>query len=287
MINKSILSPKAKDKFFRMYAIACTGFALFTLAILLIDIVIKGASRLNWSFFTNLPSRFPEESGIYTALAGMVSLLVFTLIIALPIGIMAGIYLQEYGKKNRLAHFIEINISNLAGVPSVIYGILGLQVFVRLMNLGNSILAGSLTLSLLIMPIVIVSTREAIKAVPDSLRQAAYGLGATKWQTIRRVVLPSAFGGIMTGIILSTSRAIGETAPLIVVGALAYVPFIPEGPLDQYTSLPIQIFNWTSRPQHGFIMNAAAGIIVLLLFTFILNGIAIYLRNKWYKKTSQ
>jgi len=286
MTKKPLFSARTKDRLFRIYATACTSFALLTLAVLLIDIIIKGASRLNWSFFTNLPSRFPEESGIYTALAGMISLLVFTLIVALPIGIMAGIYLQEYGKKNRLARFVEINISNLAGVPSVIYGILGLQVFVRMMGLGNSILAGSLTLSLLIMPIIIVSTREAIKAVPDSLRHAAYGLGATKWQTIRRVVLPSSFGGIMTGIILSTSRAIGETAPLIVVGALAYVPFIPEGPLDQYTSLPIQIFNWTSRPQHGFVMNAAAGIIVLLLFTFILNGIAIYLRNKWYKKVS-
>ena len=155
-----------------------------------------------------------------------------------------------------------------------------------MMNLGNSILAGSLTLALLIMPIIIVSTREAIKAVPDSLRHAAYGLGATKWQTIRRVVLPSSFGGIMTGIILSTSRAIGETAPLIVVGALAYVPFLPENAMDQYTSLPIQIYNWTSRPQKGFIENAAAGIIVLLIFTFILNGIAIYLRNVWYKKTN-
>ena len=287
MIKKSLLSAKTKDRLFRIFAIGCTGFALLTLAVLLIDITIKGATRLNWSFFTSLPSRFPEQSGIYTALAGMVSLLIFTLIVALPIGILAGIYLQEYGKKNRLAKFVEINISNLAGVPSVIYGILGLQVFVRMMHLGNSILAGSLTLSLLIMPIIIVSTREAVKAVPDSLRQAAYGLGATKWQTIRRVVLPSSFGGIMTGIILSTSRAIGETAPLIVVGALAYVPFIPEGPLDQYTSLPIQIFNWTSRPQQGFVTNAAAGIIVLLLFTFILNGFAIYLRNKWYKKTSQ
>lgn len=287
MIKKSLLSAKMKDKLFRIFAIGCTGFALLTLAVLLIDIIIKGASRLDWSFFTNLPSRFPEQSGIYTALAGMISLLIFTLIVALPIGILAGIYLQEYGKKNRLARIVEINISNLAGVPSVIYGILGLQVFVRMMHLGNSILAGSLTLALLIMPIIIVSTREAIKAVPDSLRQAAYGLGATKWQTIRRVVLPSSFGGIMTGIILSTSRAIGETAPLIVVGALAYVPFIPEGPLDQYTSLPIQIFNWTSRPQQGFVTNAAAGIIVLLIFTFILNGIAIYLRNKWYKRTSQ
>ncbi len=287
MIRKRFFSAKMKDKLFQIFAMGCTGFALLTLAVLLIDITIKGATRLNWSFFTNLPSRFPEQSGIYTALAGMISLLIFTLIIALPIGILAGIYLQEYGKKNRLARIVEINISNLAGVPSVIYGILGLQVFVRMMHLGNSILAGSLTLALLIMPIIIVSTREAIKAVPDSLRQAAYGLGATKWQTIRRVVLPSSFGGILTGIILSTSRAIGETAPLIVVGALAYVPFIPEGPLDQYTSLPIQIFNWTSRPQQGFVTNAAAGIIVLLIFTFILNGIAIYLRNKWYKKTSQ
>jgi len=194
--------------------------------------------------------------------------------------------LQEYGKRNKLAKFIEINISNLAGVPSVIYGILGLQLFVRTAGFGNSILSGALTLALLIMPVIIVSTREAIKAVPDSLREAAFGLGATKWQTIRRIIIPASFGGILTGIILSISRAIGETAPLIVVGALAYVPFIPEGPMDQYTSLPIQIFNWTSRPQQGFITNAAAGIIVLLLFTFILNGAAIYLRNRWYKKTA-
>lgn len=287
MIKRSLFSPKRKDQLFKIFAFSCTAFALLMLALLFLDILIKGGSRLDFAFLTNLPSRFPEKSGIYTALAGMIALLIFTLIVALPIGILAGIYLQEYGKKNRFARIVEINISNLAGVPSVIYGILGLQVFVRILNLGNSILAGSLTLALLIMPIIIVSTREAIKAVPDSLRQAAYGLGATKWQTIRRVVLPSAFGGILTGIILSTSRAIGETAPLIVVGALAYVPFIPEGPLDQYTSLPIQIFNWTSRPQQGFVTNAAAGIIVLLLFTFILNGIAIYLRNKWYKKTSQ
>lgn len=286
MINKSFNSAKLKDKLFQGFAIACLSFAFLMLAILLIDITIKGANRINWSFFTSLPSRFPEQSGIYTALAGMISLLIITLLVALPIGVMTGIYLQEYTKDNRWSRILKLNISNLAGVPSIIYGILGLQVFVRMMNLGNSILAGSLTLALLIMPIIIVSTREAIKAVPDSLRHAAYGLGATKWQTIRRVVLPSSFGGIMTGIILSTSRAIGETAPLIVVGALAYVPFLPENPMDQYTSLPIQIYNWTSRPQKGFIENAAAGIIVLLIFTFILNGIAIYLRNVWYKKTN-
>lgn len=284
MNNKRLLNPGIQDRLFKIFAVCCTSLGLLTLVILLADIFIKGIKRINWSFFVNLPSRHADQSGIYTALAGMVSLLIITLIIALPIGILSGIYLQEYGKRNRFAKLIEINISNLAGVPSVIYGILGLQLFVRTAGLGNSILAGALTLALLIMPIIIVSTREAIKAVPDSLREASFGLGATKWQTIQRVVLPASFGGILTGIILSTSRAIGETAPLIVVGALAYVPFIPEGPMDQYTSLPIQIFNWTSRPQQGFVVNAAAGIIILLLFTFILNGTAIYLRNRWYKK---
>lgn len=284
MNKKRLLNPGIQDRLFKLFAVCCTSIGLLTLVILLADIIIKGIRRINWSFFVNLPSRHADESGIYTALAGMVSLLIITLIIALPIGILSGIYLQEYGKKSRFAKLIEINISNLAGVPSVIYGILGLQLFVRTAGLGNSILAGALTLALLIMPVIIVSTREAVKAVPDSLREASFGLGATKWQTIQRVVLPASFGGILTGIILSTSRAIGETAPLIVVGALAYVPFIPEGPMDQYTSLPIQIFNWTSRPQQGFVVNAAAGIIVLLLFTFILNGTAIYLRNRWYKK---
>ena len=192
--------------------------------------------------------------------------------------------MQEYGKKNRFASFIEINIANLAGVPSVIYGILGLTLFVRILHMGNSLIAGALTLALLIMPIIIVATREAIKAVPNSLREASYGMGATKWQTTSKVVIPSALGGILTGIILAISRAIGETAPLLVIGALVYVPFIPEGPNDQFTTLPIQIFNWTSRPQADFIINAAAGIIVLLLITFLLNGIAIYIRNKWYKK---
>lgn len=286
MNRRSLLSANAKDKIFNVFAMLCTGLSLLTLLVLIGDILYKGLARISWSFFFNLPSRFPEQSGIYTALAGMFSLLLFTLLIALPIGIMSGIYLQEYGAKNRLAKFIEINISNLAGVPSVIYGILGLTLFVRTAGLGNSILSGALTLALLIMPVIIVSTREAIKAVPDSLREASFGMGATRWQTISRVILPASFGGILTGIILSVSRAIGETAPLIVVGALAYVPFIPEGPMDQFTSLPIQIYNWTSRPQQGFVINAAAGIIILLVFTFLLNGIAIYLRNRWYKKTT-
>jgi len=277
-------SAKSTDKVFKYIALSFTVFALGILVVLLIDIFSKGIARINWDFFRNLPSRHAEKSGIITALAGMLSLLFFTIVIALPIGILAGIYLQEYGKKNRLAKFIEINISNLAGVPSVIYGILGLTLFVRILKLGNSLIAGALTLSLLILPIIIVATREAIRAVPDSLREGSYGMGATKWQTTSKIVFPAALGGILTGIILAVSRAIGETAPLLVIGALVYVPFIPEGPKDQFTTLPIQIFNWTSRPQAAFIVNAAAGIIVLLLITFLLNGLAIYVRNKWYKK---
>ncbi len=273
------------DKAFKIFAMSCTLFALLILGVLLLDILNKGLHRINLGFLFNLPSRFPEQSGIFTAIAGMVSLLALTIVIAVPIGIGAGIYLEEYGSnKNRFARIIEINIANLAGVPSVIYGILGLELFVRLGNLGNSILSGALTLALLILPIVIVSTREAIRSVSNSIREASMAMGATRWQTIWKVVLPSAFGGIITGIILAISRAIGETAPLIVVGALLYVPFLPEGIFDQYTVLPIQIFHWVSRPQQGFVDNAAAGIIVLLIFTFILNGLAIYLRNKWYKK---
>jgi phosphate transport system permease protein len=275
---------KLYDKLFKIVALCVTVFALLILAVLIIDIISNGIGRLNPAFFSSLPSRHPERAGILTAMAGMLSLVFLTIIIALPIGIAAGIYMQEYSRRNLLSKLVEINIANLAGVPSVIYGILGLQVFVRLCNLGNSLLAGALTLSLLILPIVIVATRESIRAVPDSLREASYGMGATKWQTTKHVVIPSALGGILTGIILSISRAVGETAPLLVIGALVYVPFIPEGPNDQFTTLPIQIFNWVSRPQTGFIVNAAAGIIVLLLITVVLNGIAIYIRSRWYKK---
>ncbi len=283
-MDKYLAKIKSRDKAFRIVALCFTVFALLILLVLLVDIFSRGFGRLNGSFFSNLPSRKPENAGILTALAGMMSLLLFTIILALPVGILAGVYLQEYGKKNMYAKFVEINIANLAGVPSVIYGILGLQLFVRMAAMGNSLLAGAFTLALLILPIIIVSTREAIKAVPATLREASYGMGATKWQTTSRIVIPSALGGILTGIILSISRAIGETAPLLVIGALVYVPFIPEGPNDQFTTLPIQVFNWVSRPQAGFIVNAAAGIIILLLITFLLNGIAIYIRNKWYKK---
>lgn len=276
---------RIKDTAFKFFAIACTFFGLLVLAVLLYDILSKGLARIDLDFITNLPSRRAASAGIYTALLGMIWILVLTVIIAFPIGIAAGIYLEEYGKRNRFANFIEINIANLAGVPSIIYGILGLELFGRILGLGNSILTGSLTLSLLVLPLIIVSTREAIKAVPKSIREAAYGLGATKWQTIYSIVLPSSFGGILTGLILAISRAVGETAPLIVIGALVYVPFAPTNPMDEFTVLTIQIFNWVTRPQAGFVTNAAAAIIILLLFTFMMNGIAVILRNRYNKKT--
>jgi phosphate transport system permease protein len=254
------------------------------LLFLLVSVVKDGIARIDWDFITNLPSRKAEKAGIWTALMGSIWILALTTIIALPIGIAAAIYLEEYAKKNRLSAILEINISNLAGVPSIIYGLLGLEVFVRILEMGSSVLAGSFTLALLILPIVIVSTREAIKAVPQSLRDASYALGASKWQTVSLQLLPASFGGILTGIILALSRAIGETAPLIVIGALAYVPFAPSSPMDEFSVLPIQIFNWISRPQAGFETNAAAAIIILLLITFIMNGIAVYFRNKWQKK---
>ncbi|MGB0896202.1 MAG: phosphate ABC transporter permease PstA [Flavobacteriaceae bacterium] len=280
----NIQKNRLKDQIFKVWGIGCTLFGLILLAIFIGDILIDGIMRIDWDFITNLPSRKAERAGIYTALMGSIWILLLTTLIAFPVGVAAGVYLEEYSSKNTLSGILEINISNLAGVPSIIYGLLGLEVFVRVMGLGASVLAGSLTLSLLILPIIIVATREAIKAVPQSIKDASYALGASKWQTIWNQVLPASAGGILTGVILALSRAVGETAPLIVVGALAYVPFAPESPMDEFSVLPIQIFNWISRPQHGFIENAAAAIIILLLITFIMNGIAVYFRNKWQKK---
>lgn len=275
-----------KDKIFQGMGITATFSCILILAIFLGFIIYQGIDRLSWDFMVSLPSRFADQSGIYTAWIGTLWVLVLTTVISFPIGVGAGIYLEEYGKKNKLSTFLEINISNLAGVPSIIYGLLGLEVFVRLAKMGNSILAGSLTLSLLILPIIIVSTREAIRAVPKTIKDASFAMGASKWQTISRQILPASFGGILTGVILAISRAVGETAPLIVVGALAYVPFAPTSPFDEFTVLPIQIFNWVSRPQHEFVINAAAAIIVLLAITFVMNGIAVYLRHRWQEKVS-
>ncbi|NEM96657.1 phosphate ABC transporter permease PstA [Pontibacter burrus] len=275
---------RLKDKAFQGFGIFCTLIGLVVLAIFLLNILIDGLGRIDWNFLNNLPSRRAERAGIYTAWIGTLWVLVLSSLIAFPLGISAGIYLEEYGKKNRLASFLEVNISNLAGVPSIIYGLLGLEIFARMMALGGSLLAGSLTLALLVLPIIIVTTRESIKAVPRSIRDASYALGASKWQTTWYQVLPASFGGILTGVILALSRAVGEAAPLIVIGALAYVPFAPSSPMDEFTVLPIQIFNWISRPQAAFATNAAAAIIILLFITFMLNGIAVYLRNKWQKK---
>lgn len=273
-----------KDKAFQYWGMACTLFGLVLLAIFIGNIFIEGIGRIDWGFLNDLPSRKPEKAGVYTAMMGTVWILGLTAIIAFPLGVASAIYLEEYGKQSKLNAFLEINISNLAGVPSIIYGLLGLEVFVRIFGLGGSVLAGAMTLSLLILPIIIVATRESIKAVPSSLKEASYAMGATKWQTIWNQVLPASFGGILTGVILALSRAVGETAPLIVVGALAYVPFAPSTPMDEFTVMPIQIFNWVSRPQHGFAINASAAIIMLLLITFVMNGIAVYFRNRWQKK---
>ncbi|GAB4254858.1 MAG: phosphate ABC transporter permease PstA [Saprospiraceae bacterium] len=274
------------DKAFQVVGIASTLIGLVLLAFFIGSILDDGLKRINLDFLTSLPSRNPEKAGILTAWAGTLWIFGLTALISIPLGVSAGIYLEEYARKGRFSNILEVNITNLAGVPSVIYGILGLEIFARTMNLGGSLLTGALTLSLLILPVIIVATREAIKAVPNSIREASYGMGATRWQTMRHTVLPAAGGGIATGIILALSRAVGEAAPLIVVGALAYVPFTPKTPMDDFTVLPIQIFNWTSRPDPGFIINAAAGIIILLGITFLLNGIAVWLRYRWQKKVN-
>ncbi len=281
MNNESVKT--LKDNVFKGWAIFATSVGMIMLAVLLIKIGMDGLHRISLSFFTSLPSRRFAEAGILTAWTGTLWIMITTAIFAIPIGVGAGLYLEEYSKKGLWSSFLEINISNLAGVPSIIYGLLGLEVFVRYLNLGESILSGSLTLALLVLPIVIVSTREAIKTVPNTLREASYALGASKWQTVWFQVLPAASGGIMTGIILALSRAIGETAPLIVVGALTYVPFVPKSVFSSFTVLPIQIYNWASRPEAGFAVNAAAAIIVLMLITFLMNGTAVYLRNRWQK----
>jgi phosphate transport system permease protein len=280
----SLRTNRLIDMIFQYLGIVATLFGLVMLAIFILNILGDGIKRIDWEFLTNLPSRRASKAGILTAWTGTAWIMALTGLIAIPLGISAGIYLEEYGKKSRLASIVEVNISNLAGVPSIIYGLLGLEIFVRTLKMGNSLLAGASTLSLLILPVIIVATREAIKAVPSSLREASYGMGATKWQTIWYQVLPAASGGIITGVILALSRAVGETAPLIVIGALAYVPFVAQSPLDEFTVLPMQIFNWVSRPQKQFLENGAAAIIILLAITFCMNGIAIYFRNRWQKK---
>ena len=273
-----------EDLIFKYFGLFCTIFGIIILLLFIINLVSTGISRIDWNFIFDLPSRKAAKAGIYTAWVGTMWIMGLTTVIAFPIGIAAAIYLEEYNKKSKLSNFLEINIANLAGVPSIIYGLLGLELFARLFGIGESLLTGALTLSLLILPIIIVSTREALKAVPYTIREASYALGASKWQTISLQVLPASISGIFTGVILALSRAIGETAPLIVIGALTFVPFVPESIFDSFTVLPIQIFNWASRPQKEFSINAAAAIIVLLSITFFMNGLAVFLRHRWQKK---
>jgi phosphate transport system permease protein len=250
------------------------------LAILLWHLARAGFRALDWQFLTSFPSPRPERAGILPALHGTLWLIGLTALFSIPIGVASAVYLEEYAPRGRVSTFIQINIANLAGVPSIVFGLLGLAIFVRWMALGRSILAGSLTMSLVILPVVIIAAREAIRAVPQSIRQAAYALGATRWQTVRHHVLPAALPGILTGVILAMSRAIGETAPLIMMGALTYVSFVPRTPKDPFTVLPIQVFNWASRPQRGFHEVAAAGIIVLLVVLLVMNAAAVLLRQR-------
>ena len=258
---------------------------LFTLLALVGNVFLHGLERLSWDFLTAYPSRHADQAGILPALVGSVYLIGLTAALALPIGVGAAVFLEEYGKKSRLAAFIEINIANLAGVPSVVYGLLGLGLFVRGLGLERSLLAGAATMALLVLPIVIIATREALRTVPKGLREACYALGATPWQATWQVVLPMALPGILTGAILAVARAIGETAPLVVIGALTYVTFLPDSVNSPFTALPIQIFNWVSRPQEDFSKNAAAGIVVLLGTMMVLNGVAIGLRRRFQRRT--
>ena len=267
-------------KCFRLLCAAVAWAGIVILAVLLFHVSREGIRWLDLQFLTEFPSRFPEQAGIKSALWGTVWLIILTAGISIPVGVSAAIYLEEFSPKDRLSQLIEVNIGNLAGVPSIVYGILGLVLFVRFLALGRSVLAGSLTMTLLILPVIIIAAREALRAVPDSIRHAAFALGATRWQAVRAQVLPVALPGILTGVILALSRAIGETAPLVMIGALTYVAFVPEGPMDAFTALPIQIFNWASRPQEDFHQLAAAGIIVLLVTLLLMNATAVWIRQR-------
>jgi phosphate transport system permease protein len=275
---------KVKGQIFYLLCLAAILIGVGMLTALLFNVLSQGLSRLSWDFLTSFPSRFPDRAGIQAALLGSIYVVGIAGILAFNLGVGAAIYLEEYAARSWFARVVRVNIANLAGVPSIVYGILGLEIFVRVLELGRSVIAGGLTLALLILPIVIIASQEALRAVPPSLREGGFALGATRWQVIWNLVLPYALPGILTGVILAVSRAVGETAPLIVMGALTFVPFAPDGPLSRFTVLPIQIFNWTSRPQEGFHVNAAAGIIVLLVVLLSMNALAVILRNKFQRK---
>ncbi len=281
---------------FALLGIVIIMIAILVLLGLTVQMAIEGAERISPDFFTSFPSRKPEKAGIYSAWIGTSLVMFVTAMAAVPLGVAAGIYLEEYSKKDWLADIIEINVTNLAGVPSIVYGLLALGLFIYKFHLGQTILTAGLTLALLILPVVIVTTREAIRAIPNSLREAAYALGASKWQAIWDHILPYSFGSILTGIIIGLSRAVGQTAPLITIGALAFIAFLPEPPISgdfpfisfawinsPFTVMPIQMFNWVSRPQAAFAINAAAAGTVLVVMTLGINAIAIWLRYQLRK----
>lgn len=296
-LKRKIARRKFYNKIFAIVGLIASLVGIGLMFALYIDLAIDGGPRLSYNFFISFPSRFAERAGILSAWVGTFLVMIITAASAIPLGIGAGIYLEEYAKKNRLLNIIEININNLVGVPSIIYGLLALSVFVYTFQLGKSILTAGLTLGLMILPIVIVATREAIRAIPNSIREASYALGATKWQTVKDHVIPYATGGILTGIIIGMSRAIGDTAPLLIIGALVFIAFLPPSPISAdfpfinfdwlfspFTVMPIQMFNWVTRPGEEFHQIAAAAGIVLLVMTLAMNGLAIYLRHKFRKK---
>ena len=277
----------ALDWVFAVLVFIATIVGLLVLAVLLVDVAVDGVPRLGLEFITSFPSSFPENAGVYPALLGSLLLLVQIVLFSVPLGVGAALYLEEYAPDNWLTRIIEVNISNLAGVPSIIYGLLGLALFVNWpapITGGKSVLSGALALTLLILPIIIIATREALRAIPDTVREAGFALGATRWEVIRSHLLPMALPGALTGTILALSRAIGEAAPLIVVGAATYITFAPDGPRSEYSALPIQIFSWISQPQEGFQIDAAAGIVVLMAVLILTNSFAIWLRNRLQRR---
>jgi phosphate transport system permease protein len=296
-LKKNTSRRKRNDALFAVVGLLATFVGMITLGALILDLAMDGGGRLSYNFFTSFPSRFAGQAGILSAWVGTTMVMLVTAATAVPMGVAAGVYLEEYAPKNWMTAMIEINIANLAGVPSIVYGLMALGLFVYILNLGQSILTAGLTLALLILPIVIVSTRESIRAIPNSIREAAYALGATKWRTIRDHVLPYSTGGILTGVIIALSRAIGETAPLITIGALTFIAFLPDSPITSefpfvsfqwlmspFTVMPIQMFNWVSRPQQDFHLNAAATGLVLMVMTLCMNAVAIYFRYRFRKR---
>lgn len=288
---------KRQDFVFNIIGILCTLVGILTLGALLFDLIADGVGRLNWTFLTSFPSRFAERAGILSSWVGTLLIMTVTAFAAVPLGVSAGVYLEEYARKNWLTNLIEINIANLAGVPSIIYGLMALGLLVYQFRLGQSVLTGGLTLAFLILPIVIVATREALRTIPQGIREAAYALGSTKWQVVRHHLVPYSMGGTMTGIIIALSRAIGETAPLITIGALTFIAFLPPPPISTqppfvsadwlwspFAVLPIQMFNWVSRPDQAFVTNAAAAGVVLIVVTLLLNAIAIMIRYRVRKR---